>query len=242
MTPHPPITTDEFTRMLEQHDWYFDRADDGRAYAAGARSQKTLLYLCQQQPGLFRLYNHADNCTIRGVPFDFPSITGTPVMAEKQQHIKTKHETTMKPVFTELYEICIKPLVDAIDRLAASGSIAGAALTKAVPVETPAAEEKPAKVKKEKPAPAPETPAPAAAGESDEPVITEARMKATAKTLDAANRDKLKEFIAKKLNAQSLAELTPDKYARVHAAALKLGATDTDPDAPKPEADEFDNM
>lgn len=248
MTPQPLITTEEFIRLLEQHDWYFDRSDDPKAYAAGSQSQKTLLYLCQQQPELFRFYNHADNCIIRNVPFNFPSVIGFPVTVEKQQHIQTKHQNTiMKPIFTELFEICIRPLVEAIDRLAASGNIAGAALTKTAPVEAPAAEEKPAtekpaKVKKEKAAPAPEAPAaePApAAEESAAPAITEARMKATVKTLDEAGRNKMKEFITKKLGAQSIAELSAEQYARVHAAALKLGATDTDPDAEK---DEFADL
>lgn len=80
------MTDADFIALLEKHDWYFDRSDDAREYSRGLASQKKLLDLCQQQPALFRLYNYANNCVIRGMPFDFPSFTVTTQMKDETQH------------------------------------------------------------------------------------------------------------------------------------------------------------
>jgi len=35
----------EFRRLLDEHDWNFDRADDGIVFRRGERSRQNLLYL-----------------------------------------------------------------------------------------------------------------------------------------------------------------------------------------------------
>lgn len=230
------MTEAEFIQLLQQHDWYFQQADDSRAYAAGQRSQNTLLYICQQQPELFRLYNHADNCSIRGVPFNFPSVSTS--AAVENTNNKPHTTTIMKPIFTEFFEICIKPLIDSIDRTTAAllrTPIADAAPE--APAEKPARKPKaekaaPAPAPAPTPAPAPEPEAAPAPDELDTPAaeVTEARMRATIKTLDDDAKGKLKLFITKNLGCNSLAEVKPEQRAALHAQAIKLGATDVDPD------------
>src|SRR5690349_3327565 len=80
------IPTADFITLLEAHDWYFERSDDSRAYSRGLKERNRLLFLCLEQPELFRLYNHADNCIINGSPFNFPSVTGTTQVKDEKQH------------------------------------------------------------------------------------------------------------------------------------------------------------
>ena len=215
------MTPADFITLLEQHDWYYDRSDDNKAYAAGSKSRDKLLYLCLHQPELFRLYNHAENCIIRSLPFDFQSILGTSPGKDEKQHTQTN--TMTEPLFKSFFDICLKPLVEAINNLAQASGTAAPALETPAPVA-----EKPAKAKaKAGPAPAPEPVA-------EEPVadtISEARLKATVKTLDNDGKLKLKTYFQKKFGYNTMAEIAEEHRADIHAAAVKIGATDTDPDA-----------
>lgn len=210
------MTPADFITLLEQHDWYYDRSDDNRAYTAGAKSREKLLYLCQQQPELFRLYNHAENCIIRSLPFDFQSILGTSPGKDEKQHTHISNNT-MKEIFTLFFDLCVKPLVEAIHDLAQTSGTSAPALEPPAP---PA--EKPAKAAKAKaaPAPVPELPA-----------ISEARLKATVATLPNEGKIKLKKYFLGKFGYNTMAEIAEEHRADIHAAAVKIGATDTDPDA-----------
>lgn len=215
------ISTADFIALLKAHPWGFEPLR-GKPYDRGLASQRKLLYLCQQQPELFRLYNHAENRFIRSLPFDFQSVTGNSVTDEKQ-HTQTHHHP-MKEIFTLFFDICVKPLVEAINNLA--NNALGAPPPQP---ETPApVVEKPVKAKTAKaaaPAPAPE-PTPA---ESETPAITQERLKATVQTLPDDGKKKLKEYFMKKFGHNTFAEITEDHYNDIHAAAIKIGAVDTDP-------------
>ena len=56
----------DFQKLLDAHDWDF-MSSEGTRYDRGLASQKKLLYLCQQQPELFRLYNRAESRHIAGL-------------------------------------------------------------------------------------------------------------------------------------------------------------------------------
>ena len=215
------MTPADFITLLEQHDWYYDRSDDNKAYTTGCKSREKLLYLCQHQPELFRLYNHAENCIIRSLPFDFQSILGASPGKDEKQHTQTN--TMTEPLFKSFFDICLKPLVEAINNLAQASGTTAPTLETPTPVA-----EKPAKAKaKAAPAPAPEPVA-------EEPVadtISEARLKATVKTLDNDGKLKLKTYFQKKFGYNTMAEIAEENRADIHAAAVKIGATDTDPDA-----------
>lgn len=218
------IPAADFIALLKTHPWGFESAS-GTTYDRGLTSQRKLLYLCQQQPELFRLYNHAENRFIRSLPFDFQSVTGNSVMDEKQQ---TQTHHPMKEIFTLFFDICVKPLIEAINNLAqASGTTASVTTT----VEAPApVAEKPAKAAKAKPAPAPEP-------EPEQPTISEARLRETVKTLPNEGKIKLKAYFQKKYGYNTMAEIAAEHYADIHAAAVKIGAVDTDPDAQEKEVD-----
>lgn len=228
------MTPAAFITLLEKHDWRFDQFPD--RYYAGLQSQKRLLYFCQEQPELFRLYNHADNCIIRGIPFNFPSVFGMTPKEEENQHYTTMQDQ----IKALLQEAVTNPIIEALERLLGNK----AAAPVAVETSAPAAEKPAPKTRTPKPAPAPapepepEAPAaetPAAPAE----VITEARLRATVKTLSPENKKALGEKIAKKLGVQSIGEIPEEHRAGVHAQAIKLGAIDTDPDAPKPAGDDW---
>lgn len=140
----------------------------------------------------------------------------------------------MKEIFTLFFDICVKPLVDAINNLA-TGAL-GAPPPPPQP-ETPApVAEKPAKAKAAKvaaPAPAPE-PEPE---QPEQPAITEIRLRETVKTLPNEGKAKLKAYFVKKFGYNTMAEIAPEHYADIHAAAIKIGAVDTDPDAQAEEVD-----
>ena len=222
------MTTSGFILLLEHHDWYFDRSDDNRVYSRGLGNQKRLLYLCQEQPELFRLYNHASNCVIRNIPFDFQSVLGTTPQAGSKQHTQTT--TPMKDLLWPIFEPLVNKIVEAIDRNTAAKTC-GTRAPAPVPEEQPApVAEKPAakpatKPKAEKPA---AKPAPAA-----EPaeIISENRLRATVKTLPPDEQKKLGRFIKETYAVGTMAEIPEDARGTIHAEALKAGATDTDPDA-----------
>jgi len=219
------VTPADFIALLQQHDWYFDRSDDSRAYAKGLKSQRRLLVLCHAQPEFFRLYNHAENCIIRALPFDFQSVTGSPVMVEKQH---TQTPTPMKDMLQSIFETLIKPLIDAIDRNTASK---GGCAAPAADSPAPAAE-KPAKAAKAAKAAAPPvSPVEEAADEPAAPEISEARLKATVMTLPNEGKAKLKAYFVKKFGYNTMAEIAAEHRGDIHAAAVKIGATDTDPEA-----------
>lgn len=231
------MTPTDFIALLEAHNWYFDRSDHNCAYAKGLQSQKRLLYLCQQQPELFRLYNHADNCIIAGLPFNFPSVTGTTLVKEENQHTQTT--TPMSDLLQSVLATFVQPIVDAIDRnTAAKGGAPYEGPTSTPPSEpAPMPVEKPAKTPK---APKPAAPPASPVEESAEPaVVTEARLRATVKTLSPEAKQSLGEKIQKKLGVQTMGEIPAEHRAGVHAQAIKLGAIDTDPDAPASAAVNF---
>lgn len=134
----------------------------------------------------------------------------------------------MKEAFTLFFDICIKPLIEAINGLAQSNGATYAAPEAPAPVV-----EKPAKAAKAKAAPAPEPEQP------EQPVITEARLRETVKTLPNEGKAKLKAYFVKKFGYNTMAEIAAEHYADIHAAAVKIGAVDTDPDAP---ADDIGDM
>ncbi len=220
------MTTSAFITLLEAHDWRF--ADHDKA----TKSQKRLLYLCQEQPELFRLYNHAENCIIRSLPFNFPSVVGTTPVKDETQHNTQNCNTLMKEYFQLFFDICIKPLVSSIDNLSiflkengnpSIGTVGEAKSTASKATEKPA---KPVKAAKAAPVVTPE-PEPEEATEA----ISEARLKATVKTLPDADKLKLKAYFQKKFSYNTMAEIAEEHRADIHAAAVKIGATDTDPDA-----------
>lgn len=215
----------DFIALLKTHPWGFELLR-GKPYDRGLASQRKLLYLCQQQPELFRLYNHAENRFIRSLPFDFQSVPGTLPGKDEKQHTQTQHHP-MKEIFTLFFDICVKPLVEAINNLAhASGT------TAPVPEAPAPVAEKPAKAAKTKPAP---TPAPEP--EPEAPAISETRLRETVKTLPNEGKAKLKAYFVKKFGYNTMAEIAPEHYADIHAAAIKIGAVDTDPDAAAEEVD-----
>lgn len=241
----------DFIALLEAHDWYYDRSDDSRVYARGSASQKRLLFLCQQQPELFRLYNHASACVIRGEPFNFQSVTGDPVKDENHKHQTTHPMNTLEAALAAIFN----PLIEALDRNTA-------ALNGRTPEPAPAPaaepEEAPKKTRAKKteaaPAPEPEaeavpapTPAPAAAP-TPAPAATaggvsEGRLRLTVQTLTPDNKKKLKAYFVKKHNVQGMSELNDAQRVDVHRAAVKIGAIDTFPEgeeAPAPAEDEID--
>jgi hypothetical protein len=221
------IPTADFIALLKTHDWGFELSDGDR-YTRGLAFQRKLLYICQQQPELFRLYNHANNRFIRSLPFDFQSITGNSVKDEKQ-HTQTQNNN-MKEIFTLFFDICIKPLIEAINNHAACVP-SKAAVTEIAVTEAPApVVEKPVKAKAAKAAPAP-------APEPEAPSISESRLRETVKTLPNEGKLKLKAYFQKKFNYNTMAEIAAEHYADIHAAAIKIGAVDTDPDAQAEEVD-----
>ena len=224
------IPTADFIALLKAHPWGFESLR-GKSYDRGLASQRKLLYLCQQQPELFRLYNHAENRFIRSLPFDFQSVPGTLPGKDEKQHTQTHHP--MKDILQQVFDICIKPLVEAINNLAAGTAASPHPASTVTVVEAPPAE-KPAKATKAKPAPAP-APEP----EPEQPAITEARLRETVKTLPNEGKAKLKAYFVKKFGYNTMAEIAAEHYADIHAAAVKIGAVDTDPDAP---ADDIGDM
>lgn len=241
------MTTSDFIALLEDHDWYFDRSDDSRAYSKGAASQKKLLFLCQQQPELFRLYNHAAACIIRGEPFNFQSVTGTPVEDEKHKHQTPTPMNTLEAAIAAL----LAPLIEALDRNTAAHSAKAGCVADSTPA--PAADEPVKRTRAPKAAPAPEPtpaePAPAPAAPtaavpaSTTAGVSEGRLKLTVQTLTPDNKKKIKAYFIKKHNVQGMSELNDIQRADVHRAAVKIGAIDTFPEgeeAPAPAEDEID--
>lgn len=222
----------DFQKLLDAHDWDF-MSSKGARYDRGLASQRKLLYLCQQQPELFRLYNRAESRHIAGLCVTankFQTSSGNSAETEnhKPTNPQTNIPTTMKEVFQLFFDICIKPLVEAITTLSAvtaASKNCGTAETP-TPAEKPA---KPAKASKPAPAPAPE-PQPEPEDEPDEP-MTEGRFKETVKTLSNEGKVALKAYFVKKFGHNTMAEVLPKNRADIHAKALELGAADTDPDA-----------
>ena len=224
--------TPDFQKLLDAHDWDF-MSSEGARYDRGLVSQKKLLYLCQQQPELFRLYNRAESRHIAGLyatTDKFQTSSGNSAENENQKPTNPQTHsipTTMKEVFQLFFDICIKPLVEAINNHAPA--VTDNCNLVAKPVEPPPAEKpaKPAKAPKPAPAPAPE---PEPEAEPDEP-MTEGRFKETVKTLSNEGKMALKAYFVKKFGHNTMAEVLPQNRADIHAKALDLGATDTDPDA-----------
>lgn len=175
---------------------------------------------------------YIDRCT------DFQSVPGTLPGKDEKQHTQTQ-TSTMKDILQQVFDICIKPLVEAINNLAADVRFSsGKSPTALDAPETPApVVEKPAKAVKAKPAP---TPAPAPEPEPEQPeapTISETRLRETVKTLPNEGKAKLKAYFVKKYGYNTMAEIAPEHYADIHAAAIKIGAVDTDPDAQAEDVD-----
>jgi outer membrane biosynthesis protein TonB len=220
----------DFQKLLDAHDWDF-MSSEGTRYDRGLASQKKLLYLCQQQPELFRLYNRAESRHIAGLcttTNKFQTSPGNSAENENQKptNPQTNIPTTMKEVFQLFFDICIKPLVEAINNHNADAVATAITQAEPPPTEKPA---KPAKAPKPAPAPAPE-PEPEVEADPDEP-MTEGRFKETVKTLSNEGKVALKAYFVKKFGHNTMAEVLPQNRADIHAKALDLGATDTDPDA-----------
>ena len=229
--------TPDFQKLLDAHDWDFMSAE-GTRHDRGLASQKKLLYLCQQQPELFRLYNRAESRHIAGLcaANKFQTSPGNSAENENQKptNLQTHTPNTMKEVFQMFFDACIDPLVETLKRIAisleASNSIHYVPPGGTVGVAVPAAEQqkaaKPARAAKPAPAPAPEPEA-----EPEAEPMTEGRFKETVKTLSNEGKVALKAYFVKKFGHNTMAEVLPQNRADIHAKALDLGATDTDPDA-----------
>jgi hypothetical protein len=215
--------TADFITLLKAHPWGFESLRDA-PYDRGLASQRKLLYLCQQQPELFRLYNHAENRFIRSLPFDFQSVPGTLPGKDEKQHTQTHHHP-MNPELIRLIRAAALAVVNECDSM----SSVAPPTTPPPQSETPApVVEKPVKTKAAKaaaPAPAPE-PEPE---QPEAPTITQERLKAAVQTLPDDGKKKLKEYFMKKFGHNTFAEITENHYADIHAAAVKIGAVDTDP-------------
>lgn len=220
--------TPDFQKLLDAHDWDF-MSSEGARYDRGLASQKKLLYLCQQQPELFRFYNRAESRHIAGLCATanrFQTSSGNSAENENQKPTNPQTYDTMKEVFQLFFDICIKPLVEAIN----NHSVVPTPVSEPEqPAEKPEKPAKPAKAAKPAPAPAPE-PEPEPEAEPDEP-MTEGRFKETVKTLSNEGKVALKAYFVKKFGHNTMAEVLPQNRADIHAKALELGATDTDPDA-----------
>ena len=225
----------DFQKLLDAHDWDF-MSYKGARYDRGLASQRKLLYLCHQQPELFRLYNRAESRHIAGLCVTtnkFQTSSGNSAETEnhKPTNPQTNIPTTMKEAFQLFYDICIKPLVEAINNHSVGAPASPHAAATITQVEPPPAEKpaKPAKASKPAPAPAPE-PESEPEPEPEEP-MTEGRFKETVKTLSTDGKIALKAYFVKKFGHNTMAEVLPKNRADIHAKALELGATDTDPDA-----------
>lgn len=228
------IPAADFIVLLKAHPWGFESLRD-KPYDRGLASQRKLLYLCQQQPELFHLYNHAENRFIRSLPFDFQSVPGTLPGKDEKQHTQTHHH----PMNPELIRIIRAAALAVINEIDSMSSVAPP--TTPPPLsETPApVVEKPAKAVKAKPAPAPTPASEPEPEQPEQPAISETRLRETVKTLPNEGKAKLKAYFVKKFNYNTMAEIAPEHYADIHAAAIKIGAVDTDPDAP---ADDIGDM
>lgn len=127
----------------------------------------------------------------------------------------------MKEIFSLFFDICVKPLVEAINNLAPANTLAGLAPEASAPDHPPPTPPKPVKTKADKSPPPP----------AEIPVISEARLKATVTTLSNDGKIKLKAYFQKKFGYNTMAEIAEENRADIHAAAVKIGAVDTDPDA-----------
>lgn len=211
----------DFIALLEAHDWRFTN------YNKAIKSQKKLLYLCQEQPELFRLYNHAENCIIRSLPFNFPSVAGTtPVKDETQQHYIHMNVTVSIDITPESANNLVAALLAAVGNKNSAPIEPALTAADRGPGQVPEKPTKAPKAAKAAPAPAPEPePEPAA------PAISEARLVATVKTLPKEGKIALKEFFQKTFGYNTMAEIAEENRNAIHAKAVQLGATDTDPDA-----------
>lgn len=50
------MTNEEFFKLLEIHDWYYQYADDHRAWTKGSQESKRLQALIQENPLFTRMY------------------------------------------------------------------------------------------------------------------------------------------------------------------------------------------
>ena len=233
------IPTADFIALLKAHPWSYDPTDE-YSYLQHIASQRKLLYLCQQQPELFRLYNHAENRFIRSLPFDFQSVPGTLPGKDEKQHTQTHH----RPMNPELIRLIRAAALAVVNECDSMSSVAPPTTPYPQPEAPAPVVEKPAKAAKAKPAPAPApepepAPAPAPEPEPEQPAITEARLRETVKTLPNEGKAKLKAYFVRKYNYNTMAEIAAEHYADIHAAAIKIGAVDTNPDAP---ADDIGDM
>lgn len=223
------IPTADFIALLKAHPWSYDPTDE-YSYLQHIASQRKLLYLCQQQPELFRLYNHAENRFIRSLPFDFQSVPGTLPGKDEKQHTQTHH----RPMNPELIRLIRAAALAVVNECDSMSSVAPPTTPYPQPEAPAPVVEKPVKAKAAKAAPAP-APEP----EPEQPTITEARLRETVKTLPNEGKAKLKAYFVKKFGYNTMAEIAPEHYADIHAAAIKIGAVDTNPDAP---ADDIGDM
>ena len=223
------ISAADFIALLKSHPWGFESSSDHITYHQGLASQRKLLYLCQQQPELFRLYNHAENRFIRSLPFDFQSVPGTLPGKDEKQHTQTHHHHPMNPELIRLIRAAALAVVNECDSMS---SVAPPTTPYPQPEAPAPVVEKPIKAKAAKAAPAP-APEP----KPEQPTITEARLRETVKTLPNEGKAKLKAYFVKKYNYNAMAEIAAEHYADIHAAAVKIGAVDTDPNAPAEEVD-----
>lgn len=221
------IPTADFIALLKTHPWDFE-SQRGKSYDRGLASQRKLLYFCQQQPELFRLYNHAENRFIRSLPFDFQSVPGTLPGKDEKQHTQTHH----RPMNPELIRLIRAAALAVVNECDSMSSVAPPTTPYPQPEAPAPVVEKPAKAAKAKAAPAP-APEP----EPEQPTITEARLRETVKTLPNEGKAKLKAYFVKKFGYNTMAEIAPEHYADIHAAAIKIGAVDTDPEATAEEVD-----
>lgn len=50
------MTTEDYARMLEQHDWWYEMSDDPKAYRNGLAKEQELRSLAYDNPVLLKMY------------------------------------------------------------------------------------------------------------------------------------------------------------------------------------------
>lgn len=48
---------EEYQKLLDSHDWFYEYSDDGRVWRAGYESKQRLLNLAKQNPEFAKMYD-----------------------------------------------------------------------------------------------------------------------------------------------------------------------------------------
>lgn len=205
------MSISEFEQTLKEHDWFFEMADDYRAYSRGQSEREKILSIAREKGVDFqRAFNTVFARHYPKAPSPFPNLPNPAEEKPKQQ--TNTHRTHMKKNWQDitLGELAAA-LVAAV--LGSSNQDQATPLAETT-VETPS---KPTGGRgKKAAAPVEEEP--------EEPRVTMDDIKtAAAKKIKAIpdNRAKIKGFI-EKLGAPELAKVKPEDFERLLKAINKL--------------------